>query len=162
MKKQIAKQATADKTEIERPRTKVVELPIETAVAPQPSAKDVTVPKESIHFASLPLVSCMDQGDMDEAKRLLEEYDNADALIKQLEGEKDGLKKRLNELQETYGLQGMRWGGWAYANRTMDGRETLSKELLIQAGVGADVIKACTVRGRPYQTGNFKRLTSAE
>lgn len=139
-------------------RTRVVEIPVEvetkTEVAPPV--------QESIQFASLPLISCMSREDMDEAKRLLEEYDGTDTLLKQLEGEKEKLKKGLAELQKKYALVGMRWGGWAYATRTMEGRESLSKELLIQAGVGADVIKACTVRGKPYERAEFRRVKGEE
>lgn len=162
--KQAVKQAIQPTTAASKQsRTRVVEIPVEVETKPVAGAAGAGAeaaqpPSESIQFASLPLISCMDREDMDEAKRLLEEYDGTDTLLKQLEGEKDKLKKGLAELQKKYGLAGMRWGGWAYATRVMEGRESLSKELLIQAGVGADVIEACTVKGKPYERGEFRRL----
>lgn len=147
---------------VKQSRTRVVEIPVEVETKPLAVDKTAQPPSElapeSIQFASLPLVSCMSREDMDEAKRLLEEYDGTDTLLKQLEGEKEKLKKGLAELQKKYALVGMRWGGWAYASRAMEGRESLSKELLIQAGVGADVIKACTIRGKPYERAEFRRV----
>lgn len=118
--------------------------------------------KPKLVWADLPLVSTLPPGDMREAKELLEELDSVQELKSTYEAREEEIKLELQRLQNEYELMGLRWGDFAFAATSNKGKETLDKTLLIQHGVSAETIRACTKTGNPYVKKEFRNLKKRE
>lgn len=114
--------------------------------------------RESIRYADLPLISKLPKPLMAEAKDLLEQLDALKTQKDWVTKEYDQAAARLGELQAEAKTSGLRFGRWAFAQIDMPGRETLSKELLVEQGVTPAQIKAATKVGKGYVQRNFRVL----
>lgn len=115
--------------------------------------------KETINIHALPLISKLPSKEMKESAALLEELEAAAEMRATAEAREEEIKTRLGQLQEGAGLSGLRYGNVCFYQQQMDGRKTLSPELLIENGVGVEVIERCYKQGKPYYTRNFRRLS---
>ena len=68
------------------------------------------------------------------------------------------LERELQEIQENFEKPGLRCGDLAFSAQQRQGRETLSKELLIENGVKASVIAKSIKTGEPYWTRTLRRV----
>lgn len=83
-----------------------------------------------------------------ELDRLTDEQENARNRIEEI-------KERLEELQTEAGVPGFQQDGLCFVSRTMPGRETLDKFLLIENGVKPSLIAKCMKTGKPYIERRF-------
>ncbi len=132
--------------------------------SPAKPNREATGEKETISFKDLPSVESLEGAAALEAKDLLEELqmheyclDDEGREVKREEHVK-AIKARLGELQREAGEAGLRWGRLAFVEREMEGRETLDKVKLIEAGVSAEQIATAVKQGKPYRMATFKRL----
>lgn len=116
-------------------------------------------------FASLPLISVLGKKEMGRAKELLEEIWANEYMPDPETGEPirrseyvDRMKKELAELQQKNGVEGLRFNKWAFRSLERPGRKTLSKKLLVENGVEAEVIEASMQEGKPFVENRFVYL----
>lgn len=83
--------------------------------------------------------------------RLVEEYRALSEMIRLNEQEKKELSEKLMSYFADSEAKTVMSGGLRVTLAQNPGRSTLSKEKLIEAGVSALTIQACTVEGKPYQ-----------
>lgn len=120
--------------------------------------KEVVKTVKKLVWAELPLVSVLPKDEMQEAREALEELESIHELQAMNAEREDELKTRLREIQNTHELMGIRFGQLAFAATSAQGRKTLSKTKLIEAGVSAKVIEACYAQGDPYVKKEFRNL----
>mgnify|MGYP001557776701 FL=1 len=112
--------------------------------------------KETIRYAELPLISVLEQREMDKARELMEELEAVKARREVEEEREEEIKVELGKIQREAELRGLRWGGWAFCQHDMPGRRTLDKEMLVAKGVGVEVIEACMKQGKGWVQRDFK------
>lgn len=95
-----------------------------------------------------PLSSLRSIADQETLDRLCGEIVSLSSQISALEQTKEEKKKAAVGIAEAYKETKIRGGGWLLFRS--EGRETLSKELLLQQGVSMEVIEAATVKGKPF------------
>jgi hypothetical protein len=107
---------------------------------------------------SLPLVSVLDKGTMEAAKKLLTE-------AQELKARMDKESERLGEIKEAlvgicsaFELAGLRWGQIGLVYNGLSSKRTLDKGLLLENGVTADQIKASYKEGKPYVNARFIKV----
>lgn len=112
-----------------------------------------------IKFAELPTVLQLeDEDDVAQARDLLIRLDTALSLEKECKRTGDEVKAKLRALQRSKDLRGLRDGSLCYFSREVPGKRTLDKMMLIENGVGAEVIEDSMKTGKPYVEYRFKNL----
>lgn len=111
---------------------------------------------DGIRFADLPLVSILDKKSMKKAQGMLEELQALVESQKAAKEREDEIKLELEEMQNKAGAAGLRYGGLCYVAKEVAGRRTLDKGLLIENGVGPEVIEASMKQGAGFVTRTFK------
>jgi hypothetical protein len=101
--------------------------------------------------SSLPLTSVIPDTDVfKQACRLLEEAVRVKSVMSELEERADAIREELAAVAAAYDLKGFRHGLAGFEYHGYTARKTLSKELLLAAGVSADVIAGAHVEGEPF------------
>lgn len=140
-----------------------------TKVASQTKEQpEVVAERSPIVYAALPLISALPKKQMDKARSLMEEVDLINEQMITLQerkieilGGKQGkveIQGELEKIQLAAGLDGLRYGDWAYVSSISPGRKTLDKGLLLENGCPPEAIAASYKEGKPFTTRTFRNL----
>ena len=110
-------------------------------------------------FISLPLVeSIKKKADRLKSIDLLDEAHLLKSTIERQNARLDKIKDELLMIQEEYQLPGFRNGNLCFSASFQEGRRQLNKDLLIENGVGPDIIQASYKQGEGFWKKDLKRL----
>lgn len=114
---------------------------------------------ESFEFKTLPDVTLIKKAKLrGRIMLLLADLEACEFEATRNKGRSDGIKLELETLQAESGLTGLRYEKLCFIARTMPGRSTLDKMLLIENGVTPEIIKKSMKPGKEYVERRFKNL----
>lgn len=113
-----------------------------------------------IEFEKLPELReiLLDNKNLNYVARLFEEAEILEKLTAGNEERLKEIKVSLAMVQHAADVKGMRYGNWVFCEREMPGRETLSRELLIENGVKPSVIAKSLKRGKAFVQRDLREL----
>lgn len=117
---------------------------------PKEEPLDTAAVEEVRKSDSFPLVSVMEQADMDEAKLYMDmevDYQEQESAIVKARAE---IKAKLKELGHKYNLPGFRYGNLATYVTPLPGKRTFQTDvLMLNHGLTTDDLDACYKTGKP-------------
>lgn len=110
-------------------------------------------------FISLPTIdSIKKKSDRQQVQDLLEEGHLLKSEIETKSARLDEIKDELLGLQEDNQMPGFRNGPYCFSATFQEGRRQLSKEMLIENGVGPDIIQSSYRVGEGFWKKELKKL----